>query len=95
MFRIGHRFGPGSRYRPGEFTIGGDPFGFGTTFSTPFRSGSFAPERALSPLTEPSADVEFVVRRREAQPARTEEATGNDAFSAGAGSRWRRNGHGS
>jgi hypothetical protein len=59
---------------------GGDPFGFGTTFSTPFRSGSFAPERALSPLTEPSADVEFVVRRREAQSREPKEAVGNDAL---------------
>ena len=58
----------------------GDPFGFGTTFSTPFRSGSFAPERALSPLTEPSADVEFVVRRRETQPREQKEAVGNDAL---------------
>jgi len=59
---------------------GGDPFGFGTTFSTPFRSGSFAPERALSPLTEPSADVEFVVRRREAQSREPKEAAGSDAL---------------
>jgi len=58
----------------------GDPFGFGTTFSTPFRSGSFVPERALSPLTEPSADVEFVVRRREIQPREAKEAAGNDAL---------------
>ena len=58
----------------------GDPFGFGTTFSTPFRSGSFAPERALSPLTEPSADVEFVVRRRETQPREPKEAPGSDAL---------------
>jgi len=58
----------------------GDPFGFGTTFSTPFRSGSFAPERALSPLTEPSADVEFVVRRRETQPREPKEAAGSDAL---------------
>jgi hypothetical protein len=59
---------------------GSDPFGFGTTFSTPFRSGSFAPERALSPLTEPSADVEFVVRRRETQPREPKEAAGSDAL---------------
>jgi Putative zinc-finger len=58
----------------------GDPFGFGTTFSTPFRSGIFASERALSPLTEPSADVEFVVRRRETQPREPKEATDNDAL---------------
>ena len=58
----------------------GDPFGFGTTFSTPFRSGSFAPERALSPLTEPSADIEFVVRRRETQPREPKEAAGSDAL---------------
>jgi Putative zinc-finger len=57
----------------------GDPFGFGTTFSAPFR-GIFAPERALSPLTEPSADVEFVVRRREAQSREPKEAAGSDAL---------------
>lgn len=42
-----------------------NPFDLGPSFSAPFRAGPFAPERVLSPLSEPSADVEFVVHRRE------------------------------
>lgn len=50
-----------------------DPFGFGPTLGVPFR-GFFAPERALSPLSEPSADVEFVVRRRESEQKKNADA---------------------
>jgi Putative zinc-finger len=51
-----------------------NPFGFGPSFSAPFRAAPFAPERVLSPLSEPSADVEFVVRRREAEPKKAAES---------------------
>jgi putative zinc finger protein len=44
-----------------------DSFGFGPTIGGSLRPGFFLPERSLSPITEPSADAEFVVRRREAQ----------------------------
>lgn len=44
-----------------------DSFGFGPTIGGSLRPGFFLPERSLSPVTEPSADAEFVVRRREAQ----------------------------
>lgn len=55
------------------------PFGFGPSFSTPFRAGPFAPERVLSPLSEPSADVEFVVRRRESGTKKAAESRRVDA----------------
>jgi Putative zinc-finger len=45
----------------------GDGFGFGPTIGGSLRPGFFLPERSLSPITEPSADAEFVVRRRETQ----------------------------
>jgi len=45
----------------------GDTFGIGPTLGGSLRPGLFVPERALSPITEPSADVEFIVRRRETQ----------------------------
>ena len=44
-----------------------DSFGFGPTIGGSLRPGFFLPERSLSPVTEPSADAEFVVRRRDAQ----------------------------
>jgi hypothetical protein len=51
-----------------------DTFGFGLApgagaLSQPSLSaGPFLAERSLSPLSEPNADIEFVVRRRPAQP---------------------------
>lgn len=51
-----------------------NPFGLGPSFSARFRAGPFAPERVLSPLSEPSADVEFVVRRRESEPKKAAES---------------------
>jgi len=45
----------------------GDGFGFGPTIGGSLRPGFFLPERSLSPITEPTADAEFVVRRRETQ----------------------------
>jgi hypothetical protein len=45
----------------------GDTFGIGPTLGGSLRPGLFVPERALSPITEPSADVEFIVRRRETE----------------------------
>jgi hypothetical protein len=45
----------------------GDGFGFGPTIGGSLRPGFFLPERFLSPVAEPSADAEFVVRRRETQ----------------------------
>jgi len=50
-----------------NFRSSGDAFDIGTTLSGSLRSGIFVPERSLSPMTEPSADVEFVVRRRDNQ----------------------------
>ena len=45
----------------------GEGFGFGPTIGGSLRPGFFLPERSLSPITEPTADAEFVVRRRETQ----------------------------
>ena len=59
-----------------EVATGGRPFGprtdafdfgaaIGALSQTPFRNAPFAAaERASSPLSEPSADIEFIVRRR-------------------------------
>ncbi len=47
-----------------NFRPSGDAFDIGTTLRGSLRSGIFAPEPSVSPMTEPSADVEFVVRRR-------------------------------
>lgn len=58
----------------------GDPSGFGGTLGGSLRSGLFAPERALSPVTEPSADVEFIVRRRETQTREQKEDPSSDAL---------------
>ena len=44
----------------GGLQSSGDSFGFGQP-----RPGFFLPERFLSPIAEPSADAEFIVRRRE------------------------------
>ena len=49
-----------------NFRSSGDAFDIGTV-SGSLRSGIFVPERSLSPMAEPSADVEFVVRRRDNQ----------------------------
>jgi len=62
-----------------------NPFVFGPAFSAPFRAGPFAPERMLSPLSEPSADVEFVVRRRESEPKKAAESRRAEADSRAAG----------
>jgi hypothetical protein len=53
----------------GSFRPSADAFGFGATIGAlsqaPFRNAPFAPaERAFSPLSEPTADIEFIVRRR-------------------------------
>ena len=62
-----------------------NPFGFVPSFSAPFRAAPFAPERVLSPLSEPSADVEFVVRRRESEPKKAVEARRAEADVRAAG----------
>jgi Putative zinc-finger/Predicted integral membrane protein (DUF2275) len=56
----------------------GDTFGFGAgagAMSQPSLSAGPLLERSLSPLSEPNADIEFVVRRRAAQPREREEAS--------------------
>ncbi len=64
------------------------PFGFGPSFNAPFRPGLFATDRLLSPLSEPSADVEFVVRRREVEQKKTEaRRAGADSRAASAAKR--------
>jgi hypothetical protein len=50
-----------------NFRPSGDAFDIGTTLSGSLRSGIFAPPSSLSPLAEPSADVEFIVHRRDNQ----------------------------
>jgi hypothetical protein len=62
-----------------------NPFGFGPSLNPPFRPGLFAPDRLLSPLSEPSADVEFVVRRREGEPKKAAEARRAEADSRAVG----------
>ena len=51
----------------GGLQSGGDSFGFGPPIGGSPRPGFFLPERFLSPIAEPNADVEFIVRRRETQ----------------------------
>ena len=57
----------------------GDTFGIGPTLGGSLRPGLFLPERALSPITEPSADAEFVVRRRDLQRRDQKESGNSDA----------------
>jgi hypothetical protein len=47
-----------------NFRTGGDTFDIGATLGGSLRSGIFAPDPLLSPITEPNADIEFIVRRR-------------------------------
>jgi hypothetical protein len=56
----------------------GESFGLGPTLGGSVRPGFFLPERALSPITEPSADVEFVVRRRDLQRRDQKEGASSD-----------------
>jgi hypothetical protein len=48
---------------------------------TPFRAPSYSAERALSPLSEPSPDFEFVVKRRSSERRDKREAASSDALS--------------
>jgi len=61
----------------------GDTFGLGAAAGTlrqpSLRSGAFLAERSLSPLSEPSADVEFVVRRRPRERRDQKETGGSDS----------------
>ena len=50
-----------------NFRAGGDTFDIGATLGGSLRSGIFAPDPLLSPITEPKADIEFIVRRRNDQ----------------------------
>lgn len=65
---------------------GGEAFGIGATLPPAL----FAQERALSPITEPSADMEFIVRPRQSQRERKDSAdtarrrAESDAATAGA-----------
>ncbi len=51
----------------GGLQSSGDSFRFGPPIGASARPGFFLPERFLSPIAEPSADAEFIVRRRETQ----------------------------
>ncbi|HEY1231779.1 MAG TPA: zf-HC2 domain-containing protein [Candidatus Binatia bacterium] len=51
----------------GGLQSSGDTSRFGSPIGGSARPGFFLPERFLSPIAEPSADAEFIVRRREAQ----------------------------
>ncbi len=51
----------------GGLQSGGDSFRFPSPIGASPRPGFFLPERFLSPIAEPSADAEFIVRRRETQ----------------------------
>lgn len=59
-----------------------DAFAFGTSIAQlnrqPFGVTPFAAGRALSPLSEPSADFEFIVRRRGLERRETAEAVSGD-----------------
>ena len=60
----------------------GDAFGLGAAVEArqpSLRPGPFLVERSLSPLSEPSADVEFVVRRRLRERREQKEAASFDA----------------
>lgn len=60
-----------------NFRASGDPFDIGALGSAS-RSVIFAPESLLSPIAEPNADVEFIVRRRVSERTdRTDKVTGN------------------
>lgn len=54
-----------------------DTLGLGALNRQLFRGGPSSTERALSPLSEPSADFEFIVRRRPPQFAQREGASGD------------------
>jgi len=51
----------------GGLQSSGDSFRVGPPIGGSARPGFFLPERFLSPIAEPSADAEFIVRRRETQ----------------------------
>jgi predicted integral membrane protein DUF2275 len=60
-----------------NFRASSDPFDIGALGSSS-RSVIFAPESLLSPITEPNADFEFIVRRRVSERAdQTDKVTGN------------------
>jgi hypothetical protein len=60
-----------------NFRASSDPFDIGALGSAS-RSVIFAPESLLSPIAEPNADVEFIVRRRVSERTdRTGKVTGN------------------
>jgi hypothetical protein len=56
-----------------------DAFGVGALRHPSLRSPPFVAGRSLSPLSEPSADVEFVVRRRPRERVDQKETGGSDA----------------
>jgi hypothetical protein len=66
----------------------GDAFGLGAAVGAlrqpSLRPGPFLVERSLSPLSEPSADVEFVVRRRLRERREQKDAASFDAVSQNA-----------
>jgi Putative zinc-finger/Predicted integral membrane protein (DUF2275) len=66
----------------------GDAFGLGAAVEAlrqpSLRPGPFLVERSLSPLSEPSADVEFVVRRRLRERREQKDAASFDAVSQNA-----------
>ncbi|MGH7854146.1 MAG: anti-sigma factor family protein [Candidatus Binatia bacterium] len=64
--------------RPSADTLGIGA-AIGALSRTPFRGAPYSAERALSPLSEPSPDFEFVVRRRSRQRIDQTEGASGDA----------------
>jgi len=62
----------------------GDSFGIGPTIGGSLRPGFFLPERSLSPVTEPSADAEFIVKRRDTQRREQNNVARSEATQQGA-----------
>jgi hypothetical protein len=69
----------------------GDALGLGAAIEAlrqpSLRPGPFLAERSLSPWSEPTADIEFVVRRRPAQPRDQKETASAEATSQSAESK--------
>jgi hypothetical protein len=65
-----------------NFRSSGDALDIGPTLGGSLRSGIFAPDPLLSPITEPNADIEFIVRRRAGERSdQTDKASGNRSAS--------------
>ena len=61
-----------------NFRSSGDALDIGPSLGASLRSGIFAQDPLLSPITEPTADIEFIVRRRAGERSdQTDKASGN------------------